>query len=61
MYSVILEVGEDEEGETPHLVTLWKSIKEKSDWMKKTRKPIQPVSAGALARLALVPSADTNS
>jgi hypothetical protein len=28
MYSVILEMREDEEGEILHLVTLWKSTKE---------------------------------
>ena len=28
LYSVIFEVREDEEGEIPHLVTLWRSTKE---------------------------------
>ena len=28
LYSVIFEFREDEEGEIPHLVTLWKSTKE---------------------------------
>ena len=28
LYSVIFEIREDEEGETLHLVTLWKSTKE---------------------------------
>jgi uncharacterized protein len=31
LYSVIFEVREDEEGEILHLVTLWKSTKEKEE------------------------------
>ena len=52
LYSVILEFREGRTGEILHLVTLWKSTKEKSVCMKITRKPAKPVSADEIARLA---------